>query len=77
VRFAAVATPIRAGYTKAMAKVKSIDPFVCTEPVEISPTTSRILKQRMKTADNARLVSGEKARQRIQQWLSKSSTTKT
>jgi hypothetical protein len=35
------------------------------------------VKQRMKTADERRLVSTEKARQRIQQWLSKSSTTKT
>jgi hypothetical protein len=60
-----------------MAKVKSNDPFVCNEPVEIGPTTSHILKQRIKTADEGRLVSGEKARQRIQQWLSRSSTTKT
>jgi hypothetical protein len=60
-----------------MAKVKSIDPFVCSEPVDIGPTTSRILKRRMKTADEGRLVSSEKARQRIQQWLSRSSTTKT
>jgi len=60
-----------------MVKAKGIDPFVCSEPVEISPATSRILKQRMKTADEGRLVSGEKARQRIQQWLSRSSTTKT
>ena len=60
-----------------MAKAKSLDPFVCNEPtVEISPTTSRILKERMKTADG-HLVSADKARQRIQQWLSKSSTTKT
>jgi hypothetical protein len=61
-----------------MAKTKNIDPIVCDEPaVEISPATSRILKQRMKTADEGRLVSVEKARQRMQQWLSKSSTTKT
>ncbi|MBZ5618678.1 MAG: hypothetical protein LAQ69_08150 [Acidobacteriia bacterium] len=61
-----------------MVKAKNIDPFVCNEPAtEISPATSRILKQRMKTADEGRLVSAEKARQRIQQWLSKSSTTKT
>jgi len=61
-----------------MAKAKSIDPFVCNEPaVEISSATSRILKQRMKTADEGRLVSAEKARQRIQRWISKSSTTKT
>jgi hypothetical protein len=61
-----------------MANAKSIDPFVCKEPaVEISPATSRLLKQRTKTADEGRLVSAEKACQRIQQWLSKSATTKT
>jgi hypothetical protein len=61
-----------------MAKVKSPDPFVCNEPAaEISATTGSILKRRMKTADEGRLVSAGKARQRIQQWLSRSSTTKT
>jgi hypothetical protein len=61
-----------------MAKVRTIDPFVCSEPaVEITPATSRVLKQRIKTANEGRLVSAEKARQRIQKWLSKSSTTKT
>jgi hypothetical protein len=61
-----------------MAKTRNVDPFVSNEPaVEISPAISRILKQRMKTADEGRLVSAEKARQRIQKWLSKSSTTKT
>ena len=66
------------GYSKGMAKVKSIDPFVSSEPaVEISPGTSRILKERVKTADEGRVVSAEEARYRIRQWLSKSSTTKT
>ena len=60
-----------------MSKPKNIDPFVCDEPeVEISPATSRILKQRIKTADRGRLVPAPKARERIRQWLSKSSTTK-
>jgi len=59
-----------------MAKIKSIDLFICSEPVEISPATSRILKRRMKTADEGRLVSAQEARRQIQQWLSKSSTTK-
>ena len=60
-----------------MANAKSIDPFVCDEPeVEIDPATSRILKQRIKTADEGRLVSAEQARERIKLWLSKSSTTK-
>lgn len=47
-------------YTEAMAKVKNTDPFVCNEPVEISATTSRILKRRTKTAGEGRLVSGDK-----------------
>jgi hypothetical protein len=60
-----------------MAKVKDVDPFVCSEQVEISAATSSLLEQRAKTADEGRLVSVEKARERIQQWLSKSATTKT
>jgi hypothetical protein len=57
---------------------KSIDPFVCNgPPVEISPATRRILKQRIKTADEGRLVSAEEARRRIRQWLSKSSAANT
>ncbi|HUI79054.1 MAG TPA: hypothetical protein VLY24_14105 [Bryobacteraceae bacterium] len=55
-----------------MAKGKGADPFVSNEPaVEISPTTSRILKQRMKTAEEGRLVSADQARRRIMQWLSR------
>lgn len=61
-----------------MAKAKSIDPFVCTEPaIEISAATSRVLKERLRTAGEGRLVSSEKARERIRKWLSSSSTTKT
>jgi hypothetical protein len=72
------ALPSNPGYRKGMAKAKIIDPFVSDEsPVEVSPATSRLLKQRMKTADEGRLVPADKARQRIHQWLSKSSTTKT
>ena len=39
--------------------------------------TSRILKQRIKSAAEGRTVSASAARKRIQRWLSKSSTTKT
>jgi hypothetical protein len=61
-----------------MADAKSIDPFVCDEPeVEISPETSRILEQRLKTADEDHLVSTEEGRLRIKEWLSKSSITET
>jgi hypothetical protein len=45
------------------AQANSTDPFVCDEPVvEISPATSRILKQRMKTDDEGRLVSAQESR---------------
>lgn len=73
-----VALPADPDYCENMVKAKSFDPFVSNDPaVYISPTTSRILKQRIKSAGEGRLVSSEKARQRIRQWLSKSSTTKT
>jgi hypothetical protein len=55
-----------------------MDPFVSGEPaVEISPATGCLLKQRMKTAVEGRLIPADKARQRIHEWLSRSSTTKT
>lgn len=57
-----------------MAKIRNTDPFICIEPVEISPGISRILKQRMKTADEGRLVCAKEARRRIQQLVSKFST---
>jgi len=61
-----------------MANAKSIDPFVCNEPaVEIRAAASRILKQRTRTAGEGRVVPAEEARQRIRQWLSKSSGAKT
>jgi predicted transcriptional regulator len=61
-----------------MADTKTIDPFICDEPAgEVSQATGRLLKERVKTADEGRVVPAEEARRRIQQWLSKSSTTKT
>jgi hypothetical protein len=64
-------------YREHMAGAENDDPLVCSEAVEISPVTSRLLQQRVKTSVEGRLVPAEEARQRIQQWLSKSSTTKT
>ncbi|HEV8039832.1 MAG TPA: hypothetical protein VGP62_13275 [Bryobacteraceae bacterium] len=61
-----------------MAKNRSIDPFVSNESaVEINQATGCLLKQRMKTAVEGRLIPADKARQRIHEWLSRSSTTKT
>ena len=56
---------------------KGFDPFVSNEPpVEIDEETDRILAERIRTAPE-RLVPADEARKRIQEWLSKSSTTKT
>jgi hypothetical protein len=55
-----------------------IDPFVSAEPeFPVDSETRPLLKERMKSADRGCLVSAEEARQRIQQRLSKSDTTKT
>jgi predicted transcriptional regulator len=55
-----------------------IDPFVSEEPeVELDPEIRRLLRERMKSADQGRLVSAEEARRHVQQWLSNSATTKT
>ena len=60
-----------------MAETNAIDPFVSAEPeVEVDAETSRILQERIKTADEGHLVSSEDAREQIQQWLSRFSTTK-
>jgi predicted transcriptional regulator len=56
----------------------NIDPFVSVEPeVQLDSETLGLLKERMRSADEGRLVSAEEARQRIQQWLSNSATKKT
>lgn len=61
-----------------MSKPQRVDPSVSNEPeVEVDATTSRILKQRLKTAEEGRLVPVKAARERIQRWLLRSSTTKT
>ena len=60
-----------------MDKAERVDPFVSTDEVEVASETNRILKQRVKTAGEGRLVSAEDARQRVEQWLSRSSITKT
>jgi hypothetical protein len=65
-------------YLEAMSKSQRIDPFVSSEAeVKVDAATSRILRRRIKSASEGRTVSATAARQRIQRWLSKSSTTKT
>jgi len=61
-----------------MGMVDASDPFVVEESQgEIDAETSRILDERAKAADAGRVVSGEQTRQRLQEWLSGSSTRKT
>ena len=62
-----------------VSKPQRADPFVSNEPVvEVDAATSRVLRQRVKTAVEGRLFPPPKsARERIQRWLSKSATTKT
>ena len=61
-----------------MEKVQDVDLFVSAEPdVEVSAETHRILDERIQSASEGRLIPAAAARKRIQQWLSKSSTTKT
>lgn len=73
----AFALLLRIGYVEDMPET-GIDPFVSTEPeVELDTERLRIVEERIKSADAGRLVSADEARERIQQWLSKSSITKT
>ena len=44
---------------------------------EEDESTLAILRQRIKSSDENRLVSSEEVRQRMKKWLTKSSTTKT
>jgi len=53
------------------------DPFVLDESeAEVDAVTSRILEECVKSADAGRVVPAEQARQRLQEWLSGSSTRK-
>lgn len=65
-------------YFEDMNKPQRNDPFISSEAeVKVDAATSRILKQRIKSAGEGRTLSAKAARERIHGWLSKSSTTKT
>lgn len=44
---------------------------------EEDESTIELLKKRIKSSDESRLVSSDEVRQQMKKWLSKSSTTKT
>ena len=58
-------------YVEDMSKPQRIGPFVSSEAeVRVDASTSRILKERIKSAAKGRTVSATVARQRIDRWLS-------
>jgi predicted transcriptional regulator len=61
-----------------MAEVKKVD-FEDSAHIldEEDEATLAILKQRVKAADEGRLVTSEEVRRRMKKWLTKSSTPKT
>jgi hypothetical protein len=66
-----LAPPGETVYGENVSKPQRVDPFVSNEPeIEVDDATSRILKQRAKTADEGRVVPAKTARQRIQKWFS-------
>jgi predicted transcriptional regulator len=65
-------------YRKSMAYAKKVE-FEDAAHIldEEDEATRAILKQRIKSADEGRLVTAEEARRRMKKWLTKSSTPKT
>lgn len=56
---------------------KVIDPFVSTDEAAIDDATTRLLEERVQTADQGKTVPAAAAREQMLRWLSKSATTKT
>ena len=61
-------------YIEGMGEVKLDHPVPMT--AEEDEATLAAIDQGIKAAEEGRVVSAEEARQRVQQWLSKSSTPK-
>ena len=50
------------------------DPMVSTEEVEVDPETAAAIDRGIRAADEGRVVSSEKVRELIPEWISKFST---
>jgi predicted transcriptional regulator len=60
-----------------MAELKSIDPFVSTEPeVEVDPETAAAIEKGLQDAREGRVVPADEVHKLIPQWISKFSTRK-
>jgi len=58
-----------------MANPERIDPFVSTEDeVEVDAETASAIQRGIEDADAGRVITLEEARERMHQWLSKSSS---
>ena len=69
-----IAVLLEMAYLGGMAEFKLDHPVPMTE--EEDEATLAAIDRGIKGADEGRVVSAEEARQRVQQWLSKSSTPK-
>ncbi|MGA8026179.1 MAG: hypothetical protein WB992_03480 [Bryobacteraceae bacterium] len=62
-------------YLQSMANPERIDPFVSTEEeVEVDAETAAAIQRGIEDAEAGRVISLEKARERMHQWISKSSS---
>jgi predicted transcriptional regulator len=60
-----------------MAKLEPIDPFISTEEeVEIDAETKAAIQRGIEDADAGKVITLDDARERMKQWLSRSSSPK-
>ena len=60
-----------------MDDTQAFDPFISTEPgIEVDAETMSLLRERIQSANEGRLVSAEVVRQRIQECISNSAATR-
>jgi hypothetical protein len=65
-------------YAISIGSEEALDLFVSTEPeIKVDDESGSVLHERILTADPEHLIPAREARLRIQQWLSRSPTTKT
>ncbi len=62
-------------YLEGMGNLEGIDPFISTEEeIEVDTETAKAIQLGIEDADAGRVVTMEQVRERMQQWLSRSSS---
>ncbi len=62
-------------YLECMTNLEGIDPFISTEDeIEVDAETAAAIRRGIEDADAGRVVTLEEARERMEQWLSRSSS---